>query len=139
MGLCVGDIYYACHFREKPVGLTSWVTVAVNIIPQTWTHTLNLYTCRSSVKRDSDLDQIMLQGLCTQFDLCISLFPSLKENTDLCLLRLSPDWVWTPSCWQRSSTCLQVVAGPAIRTTQSQASWRESPQPTTTRAALEPH
>lgn len=68
----------------------------------------------------------------------ISLLSSLKENTDLCLL-LFPDWVWTPSCWQRSSTCPQVVAGPATRTIQFPVSWRESPQPTTTRVVLEPH
>lgn len=54
-------------------------------------------------------------------------------------LHLVPDWVWTQNFWQRSSTCPQAVAGPATRTTRSPESWRESPLPTATRAALEPH
>lgn len=55
-----------------------------------------------------------------------------------CFSPLFLDWVWIQSCWQRSSTCPQVAAGPAIHTILSQVSWRGFLQPTTTRVALGP-
>lgn len=117
------------------------ISLAVNIILQTWTH--KPFTPADPVwKKDSDLNAKNATGFSYPiwpFDPWIFRLPSLKEILMSVCLLLPPDWVWTPSCWQRSSTCPLVVAGPATHTIQSQVFWRESPQPTTTRAALEPH